>query len=118
MFNMKNFHRFLATSAFLTIVGATAVQAAPVAGDYKLTTGSEPACTLTLASDGSASVGACARLANAGRWRTTSSGFQLDDHAGTLIAVFRSTSDGYSGKTADGSHSVQLTPPSQTAASH
>lgn len=115
---MKNFHRFLATSAFFVFAGAMAAQAAPATGDYRMTTGNEPACTLTLSADGSAAVGACTRLANAGRWRSTSSGFQLDDHAGTLIAVFHSTSDGYAGKTADGSRSLQLTPASQTAASH
>jgi hypothetical protein len=118
MFNMKNFRRFLTFSAFVAIAGATAVQAAPTVGDYKMTTGSEPACALTLAADGTATVGACTRLATAGRWHTAGSGFELDDHAGTLLATFRATSDGYAGKAADGSRSYQVTPASQTAAAH
>jgi hypothetical protein len=116
---MKNFHRFLTLSAFFALTGATAVQAATTPGDYKMTTGSEQACTLTLSTDGAAAVGACTHLASAGHWRSTGSGFELDDHAGTLIAVFRTTSDGYKGKDADGSHSYALTPASaQTAATH
>jgi len=116
---MKNFRRFLTLSVFLALSGAAAQAATPAAGDYKMTTGSEPACTLTLSADGSAQVGACTHLASAGKWRTTSAGFQLDDHAGTLIAVFRTTSDGYKGKDADGSHSYALTPAgAQTAATH
>jgi hypothetical protein len=115
---MKNFHRFLTLSVFVALTGAVAQAGVPNAGDYKLTTGSEPACTLTLAADGSAQVGACMHLASAGKWRPTSAGFQLDDHAGTLIAVFHTTSDGYKGKEADGSRSYELAPASQTAASH
>lgn len=118
---MTNLRRFLALSAFLSLSAAGVAQAQPfTAGEYKLAVGSSAPCTVSLAADGTASVGACAAAPNVGHWQQHGSTLQLSKVNGEVYALLKPKGDAYAGTTFPSndsiSHSLTLTPTAQTAA--
>lgn len=85
--------------AFAAVTAAA--EARDLAGSYRLTVGNRPSCDLTLAADGGATVdAACNPLGNVARWKATRTGFELEDNAGTLVAVLKESADAFAGMTA------------------
>jgi hypothetical protein len=114
---MTNLRRFLVVSTLLSISSLSAASAAGlVAGDYKLAVGSAAPCTITLAADGTASVGACAGAPNVGYWKQRGSTIELSMNSGEVFALLHTKGDAYAGSTIPSNHTLTLTPTAQTAA--
>ena len=117
---MTTTRRFLTLTAFLSLSARFAYAQPFTAGEYKLAVGSGAPCTVTLAADGSASVGACAAAPNVGHWQQHGSTLQLSKGDGEVYALLKPKGDVYAGTTFpsndSATHSLTLTPSAQTAA--
>src|SRR5215831_11369887 len=118
---MTNLRRFLVLSAVLSLSAMSTAQAETfTAGEYKLAVGNAAPCTVTLAADGTASVGACAAAPNVGHWQQHGSTIQLSKGNGEVYALLKPKGDAYAGTTFPSNdsitHTLTLTPTAQTAA--
>ena len=113
---MTNFRRFLTFSTFLALSTGAAYAQPFTAGDYKLAVGNSVPCTVNLAADGSASVGACATAPNVAHWQQHGSTLQLSTVNGEVYALLKPKGDVYAGTTFVTNSSLTLTPTAQTAA--
>src|SRR5215469_11443748 len=115
---MTNLRRFLTFSAFLAFSTSAAFAQPFTAGEYKLAVGSAVPCTVTLAADGTASVGACAVAPNVGHWQQHGSTIQLSKGNGEVYALLKPKGDVYAGTTFPSNdsitHTLTLTPTAQT----
>ena len=108
---MTNLRRFITLSFFLAASATGAANAQGfTAGDYNLAVGHAAPCTVSLASDGTASVPAdCAHVSGVTHWRSTASGVEFIDNAGATVAVLKAKGDGYQGATFADNDQVTLT---------
>ena|SRR5215472_6358606 len=117
---MTALRRFLTLSAFLSLSAGVAYAQPFTSGEYKLAVGNAAPCSVTLAADGTASVGACATAPNVGHWQQHGSTIQLSKVNGEVYALLKPKGDAYAGTTFPGNDSVTrsltLTPTAQTAA--
>ncbi len=68
-------------------------------GSYRLTVGSAPSCGLSLSEDGTATID-CDRIGSVAHWKSTGSGFELQDSTGATVATLKEGNDAYTGRTA------------------
>jgi hypothetical protein len=92
------------TAAFvaLSILGASGAAYAtdPKPGDYKLTVGTQAPCVLTLTAEGGATLAAdCKQIEPAAHWHATGNLLKLYSPDEKLIALFKATQNGFSGRT-------------------
>ena len=108
---MTNFRRFLTLSFFLALSGSGAAYAQGLtAGDYKLVVGHATPCAVSLAADGKATVPAdCTHVGAVTHWRSTASGVEFFDNAGSTVAVLKAKGDGYQGATFSDNDQLTLT---------
>lgn len=112
--------RSLLALSFLFALSASGVARAEDtgAGTYNLTAGRASPCSVTLAADGTASVGTdCTHVDSVTHWRPTVSGIQLQDNSRSTVAVLNKKDDGYKGGTFPDRYPLTLTK-SETVASH
>lgn len=115
---MTSPHRLLAFSFVLALSGYGIANAEDASGTYNLTAGHASACSVTLAADGTASVGSdCKHVDTVTHWRPTVSGIQLQDNSRSTVAVLDRKDDGYKGGTFPDRYPLALTK-SETVASH
>ena len=118
---MTNVRRFFTLTAVLSFSALSAAQAQPVTtGEYTLAVGKAAPCTVNLAADGTANVGACAAAPNVSHWQQHGSTIQLSKVNGEVYGLLKPKGDAYAGTTFPSNdsitHSLTLTPTPQTAA--
>jgi hypothetical protein len=108
---MTRLRRFLTLSFFLALSGYGVANAQGLtAGDYKLAVGHATPCAVSLAADGTATVPTdCAHVSDVKHWRSTATGVEFFDNAGSTVAVLKAKGDGYQGATFANNDQLTLT---------